>query len=112
MTVIGTVKDITTDYVINAAGNSLDIAHSIDLAKEYTDLHFRGRILDSFHKNMVTLPEGVFIRTHDIQSILLDPHWIIRNDGRCEVGPNAVPVFGPYSYTLYDNLKNVAPKLF
>jgi L-2-hydroxyglutarate oxidase len=42
----------------------------------------------------------------------LDPHWIIRSDGRCEVGPNAVPVFGPYSYNLYDNLKNAIPKIF
>ena len=31
MTIIGTVEDITTDYIINAAGgNSLDIAHSFD----------------------------------------------------------------------------------
>jgi L-2-hydroxyglutarate oxidase len=28
------------------------------------------------------------------------------------VGPNAVPVFGPYSYTSLDNLKNVVPKIF
>jgi L-2-hydroxyglutarate oxidase len=41
----------------------------------------------------------------------LDPHWIIRNDGRCEVGPNAVPVFGPYSYNLYNNLKDALPKI-
>jgi L-2-hydroxyglutarate oxidase len=41
----------------------------------------------------------------------LDPQWIVRSDGRCEVGPNAVPVFGPYSYTTYDNLKNVVPKI-
>lgn len=42
----------------------------------------------------------------------MDPHWIIRSDGRCEVGPNAVPVFGPYSYNIYDNLKNAVPKIF
>ena len=41
----------------------------------------------------------------------LDPHWIIRSDQTCEVGPNAVPVFGPYSYNFYDNLKNVIPKI-
>jgi L-2-hydroxyglutarate oxidase len=42
----------------------------------------------------------------------LDPHWIRRTDGRCEIGPNAVPVFSPYSYNLADNLKNVVPKIF
>ncbi|HET7404869.1 MAG TPA: FAD-dependent oxidoreductase, partial [Candidatus Bathyarchaeia archaeon] len=28
----------------------------------------------------------------------LDPHWIVRADGRREIGPNAVPVAGPYTY--------------
>ena len=30
---------------------------------------------------------------------------------RCEVGPNAVPVFSPYAYRWSDNLKNAIPKI-
>src|SRR3989441_13048052 len=28
----------------------------------------------------------------------LDPHWIVRADGRREIGPHAGPVPGPYTY--------------
>jgi L-2-hydroxyglutarate oxidase len=42
----------------------------------------------------------------------LDPHWIVRIDGRCEVGPNAVPVFGPYAYDWSKNLRYILPKIF
>jgi (S)-2-hydroxyglutarate dehydrogenase len=36
-------KNYVTKYLINAAGgNAVDIAHSMKVAGEYTDLHFRG----------------------------------------------------------------------
>jgi L-2-hydroxyglutarate oxidase len=41
----------------------------------------------------------------------LDPHWIVRADGRREVGPNAVPVFGPYAYRFTRNLADMIPKI-
>ena len=41
----------------------------------------------------------------------LDPHWIVRVDGRCEVGPNAVPVFSPYGYNKSENIKEFIPKM-
>jgi L-2-hydroxyglutarate oxidase len=41
----------------------------------------------------------------------LDPHWIVRIDGRREVGPNAVPVFGPYAYNWTTNVKDFIPKV-
>src|SRR5262249_14161127 len=41
----------------------------------------------------------------------LDPHWILRVDGSREIGPNAVPVFSPYSYDWKINLKNSLPKI-
>jgi (S)-2-hydroxyglutarate dehydrogenase len=113
MTVIGTVKNITTDYVINAAGgNSLDIAHSVSLAKEYTDLHFRGEYWIAPQKYSNLTKRSIYSVPRYTEYPFLDPHWIIRSDGRCEVGPNAVPVFGPYSYNIYDNLKNAIPKIF
>jgi L-2-hydroxyglutarate oxidase len=113
MTIIGTVKNITTDYIINAAGgNSLDIAHSVSLAKEYTDLHFRGEYWIAPQKYNNLTKRSIYSVPRYTEYPFLDPHWIIRSDGRCEVGPNAVPVFGPYSYNIYDNLKNAVPKIF
>ena len=41
----------------------------------------------------------------------LDPHWIIRVDGNCEIGPNAVPVFSPYGYNKAENIKEFVPKM-
>lgn len=113
MTIIGTAKNITSDYVINAAGgNSLDIAHSVDLAKEFTDLHFRGEYLTAPPKYSNLTKRSIYSVPRYTDYPFLDPHWIRRTDGRCEIGPNAVPVFSPYSYNLADNLKNVIPKIF
>ena len=113
MTIIGTIKDITTDYIINATGgNSLDIAHNLGLAREYTDLHFRGEYWIAPQKYSNLTKRSIYSVPRYTEYPFLDPHWIIRSDGRCEVGPNAVPVFGPYSYNLYDNLKNAIPKIF
>lgn len=113
MTIKGTVKDITTDYVINATGgNSLDIAHNLNLAKEFTDLHFRGEYWIAPKKYNALTKRSIYSVPRNTEYPFLDPHWIIRSDGRCEVGPNAVPVFGPYTYTSYDNLMNVVPKIF
>ena len=113
MTIIGTVKDITTDYIINATGgNSLDLAHNLGLAREYTDLHFRGEYWMAPQKYSNLTKRSIYSAPRYTEYPFLDPHWIIRSDGRCEVGPNAVPVFGPYSYNLYDNLKNAVPKIF
>jgi L-2-hydroxyglutarate oxidase len=113
MTIKGTVKDIPTDYVINAAGgNSLDIAHNLDLAKEYTDLYFRGEYWIAPQNYNSLTKRSIYSIPRNTEYPFLDPHWIVRSDGRCEVGPNAVPVFGPYSYTSYDNFKNIIPKIF
>ena len=113
MTIKGTVKDIITDYVINATGgNSLDIAHNLNLAKEFTDLHFRGEYWIAPQKYNALTKSSIYSVPRNTEYPFLDPHWIVRSDGRCEVGPNAVPVFGPYAYTSYDNLMNVVPKIF
>ena len=113
MTIIGTAKNITSDYLINAAGgNSLDIAHSLNLAMDFTDLHFRGEYLIAPSKYSNLTNKSIYSVPRYTDYPFLDPHWIRRTDGRCEIGPNAVPVFSPYAYNLADNLKNVVPKLF
>jgi (S)-2-hydroxyglutarate dehydrogenase len=104
-------KIINSKYVINTAGgHSLDIARQLEIGLELFDLHFRGEYWKAPH-------EYENLTSHSIYSIpkrqnfpFLDPHWIIKADGHCEIGPNAVPVFGPYSYNLIDNFKNFLPK--
>ncbi|MDQ3869600.1 MAG: FAD-dependent oxidoreductase [Thermoproteota archaeon] len=106
-------KKINTEFLVNAAGgNSMDIAHSLGIAMEFTDLHFKGEY-------WIAPPEYNDLTKMSIYSVpkypeypFLDPHWIVRVDGRCEVGPNAVPVFGPYAYNLSKNLRCLIPKIF
>lgn len=91
--------DINASLLINCAGgDAVDIAHKCDLGLEYTDLHFRGDYWTInpdfgrlFKHNVYTVPEHMKFQ-------FLDPHLIIRADGRHEIGPNAVPVAGPENY--------------
>ncbi len=104
---------INTEFLINVAGgNALDIAHSMNLARSYTDFHFRGEYWQAptRYQNLTKLS------IYSVPSVpdypFLDPHWIVRVDGRREVGPNAVPVFSPYAYNWKTNLKWFIPKIF
>ncbi len=95
----GASSKISCDYAINAAGGrALDIAHMVNVAEEYADLHFRGEYW------VVGEPLSSKV-THNIYSIarykdfpFLDPHFIVRSNGRREIGPNAVLVSGPEAY--------------
>jgi len=102
-----------TKYLINAAGgNAVDIAHSMKVAGEYTDLHFRGEYWQAppeYH-NLTKL--SIYTVPKYPEYPFLDPHWIVRVDGKREVGPNAVPVFSPYAYSLGTNIRHLIPKLF
>lgn len=111
---IGTGHDnaITARYVVNAAGgNSIDIAHLMGVAKEYTDIHFRGEYWESPQQYHDLTRLSVYSVPKHPEYPFLDPHWIVRADGRREVGPNAVPVFGPYAYSWPRNLADMVPKL-
>ena len=106
-------KIINTDFLINVAGgNALDIAHSMNLAHSYTDFHFRGEYWQAptRYQNLTKLS------IYSVPSVpdypFLDPHWIVRADGRREIGPNAVPVFSPYAYNWNTNMKYFIPKIF
>ena len=104
--------EVNADYLVNAAGgNSMDIAHMIGIAETYTDLHFRGEYWQAplqYH-DMTKL--SIYSVPKHSEYPFLDPHWIVRADGRREVGPNAVPVFGPYAYTWRKNLADMLPKI-
>jgi len=93
---------ITANLIINCAGgNSLDIAKMFGMAQEYSDLHFRGEywIAQKEYTNLVKTNVYSVAKFKDFP--FLDPHWILRIDGRSEVGPNAVPVPSPETYSGY-----------
>lgn len=105
-------KNIEAQFVVNAAGgNAVDIAHSMNVAKEYTDLHFRGEYWQAPEQYHDLTKLSIYSVPKNPEYPFLDPHWIVRADGRREVGPNAVPVFGPYAYTLGRNLASMIPKM-
>jgi (S)-2-hydroxyglutarate dehydrogenase len=104
---------ISVNFLINAAGgNAVDIAHRMELATEYTDLHFRGEYWQAPIEYKDLTKMSVYSVPKYPEYPFLDPHWIVRIDGRREVGPNAVPVFGPYAYNLSNNLRYFIPKIF
>ena len=105
--------NITTNLIINCAGgHSLDIAKMLGVAQEYSDLHFRGEywLAQKEHTNLVRT--NVYSVTKFKDFPFLDPHWILRIDGRSEVGPNAVPVPSPETYSGYiGNAETLISKL-
>ena len=92
-------EPIRAKFVVNCAGgSSLRIAHMLGLGMDLCDLNFRGEYWQIG-------PEWSFLASRNIYTVaqhpelpFLDPHWIVRADGRREIGPNAVPVAGPYTY--------------
>ena len=76
----------------------MDIAHLFGVGLEYTDLHFRGEYWQASAEKAGLVNTNIYSVPRHPELPFLDPHWIVRADGRREVGPNAVPVAGPYTY--------------
>ncbi|MDE1767020.1 MAG: FAD-dependent oxidoreductase [Thaumarchaeota archaeon] len=105
-------ETIETGFVINAAGGmSVDIAHAMGVARNLTDIHFRGEYwqADGIYSNLTQV--SVYSVPKHSEYPFLDPHWIVRHDGRCEVGPNAVPIFSPYGYGFAENIREFPSKI-
>jgi L-2-hydroxyglutarate oxidase len=104
--------EIFADFIINAAGGeAIDIAHKIGIAKKLTDVHFRGEYWKAPKEYNNLTKTSVYSVPEYSDYPFLDPHWIIRVDGSCEIGPNAVPVFSPYGYNKTENVKEFIPKM-
>lgn len=87
------------DLIINAAGNkSIDLAHQVGIQKDFSILYFRGEYwkVDSDLNGFVK--RNIYSVADNPEFPFLDPHLILRPEGSLEIGPNAVPVGGPYSY--------------
>ena len=103
---------IQTNFLINAAGGmSIDIAHNMNVRPDLTDIHFRGEYWQAEPEYQNLTKTSVYSVPKHPEYPFLDPHWIVRSDGRCEVGPNAVPVFSPYGYTISENMKQMPSKV-
>ena len=104
--------EINAKFLINAAGGeAVDIAHSVDVAKKFTDVHFRGEYWKAPTEYNKLTKSSVYSVPEFPDYPFLDPHWIIRVDGSCEIGPNAVPVFSPHGYDATENIKEFIPKM-
>ncbi|MBI4135798.1 FAD-dependent oxidoreductase [Candidatus Uhrbacteria bacterium] len=86
-------------YIINCAGGAaLNIAHMMGLAKEYADINFRGEYLIIEGESAGLASRNIYSVPRHSDFPFLDPHYVVRADGRVEIGPTAIPVFGPYAY--------------
>jgi L-2-hydroxyglutarate oxidase len=103
---------IFAKFLINAAGGeAVDIAHNVGVAEKVTDVHFRGEYWKVPKEYSNLTKTSVYSVPEFPDYPFLDPHWIIRVDESCEIGPNAVPVFSPYGYNKAENIKEFIPKM-
>ena len=68
---------------------------------QYSSLHFRGEYWIAREQYTNLVKTNVYSVPNYPDFPFLDPHWIIRSDGKSEVGPNAVPVASPEIYSGY-----------
>lgn len=105
-------KEVFAKFLINAAGGeAMDIAHDVGLGEKLTDVHFRGEYWKAPKEYNSLTKTSIYSVPEFPDYPFLDPHWIIRVDGSCEIGPNAVPVFSPYGYDKTENFKEFLPKM-
>ena len=103
---------VVADFVVNAAGGeAVDIAHMMGAGLEYTDVHFRGEYWRAPREYENLTSTSVYSAPEFPEYPFLDPHWVVRSDGSCLVGPNAVPVFSPYGYGTAENARTLLPKI-
>ena len=107
-------ETIRTRFLLNCAGgNSMRIAHMLELGREYADLNFRGEYWEVGQQWAYLASRNIYTVAQHPELPFLDPHWIVRADGRREIGPNAVPVAGPYTYRgFFKNPSEAIKKIF
>jgi (S)-2-hydroxyglutarate dehydrogenase len=105
---------ISAEFVVNAAGGgSIDIAHKLGLAKEYTDLHFRGEYWLVEEPFASKVSRNIYSVARFKEYPFLDPHLIVRASGLREIGPNAVLVSSPWAYKgLSEKRLQILQKMF
>ncbi len=85
--------------LVNAAGaGALRIAHMLGSAREYSALYFRGEYWFVDEPFASKVGRNVYTPPKYPEFPFLDPHFVVRCDGRRQIGPNAVLVSSPYAY--------------
>lgn len=93
---------LTSNFMINcAASNSLVIAHQLGLAKEYSNLYFRGEYWVEDGQTSDSIKTNIYAVPTYSKFPFLNPHLIKRANGETHVGPNAALVIGPEIYEGY-----------
>jgi L-2-hydroxyglutarate oxidase len=106
-------SSIECKFLINCAGgHSLDVAKKLDVALDYSVLHFRGEYWIAQNQCANLVNTNIYSVAKFANFPFLDPHWIKRANGQTEIGPNAVPVADPETYSGYvGNVSNTLSKL-
>lgn len=111
-TVTKNILNISCNFLINAGGgNSLKIANSMGIATEFINLHFKGEYWIAPDEYNHLTNHSIYTVPNNSKFPFLDPHWIKRVNGICEIGPNALPVFSYDSYKFKRNIRNLIPKI-
>lgn len=111
-TVNGKPTVVRSSFAINAAGgDSLKLAHGLGLAEKYAVLHFRGDYWVVNDTYRTGIRHNIYTVPRHKKFPFLDPHFVIRHDGRKEVGPTATLVGSPYDYTDTPDQKSLALKI-
>ncbi|MBI2552460.1 FAD-dependent oxidoreductase [Candidatus Uhrbacteria bacterium] len=101
----GGEEGLRAHYMVNCAGGAaLKIAHLMGVAREFADLNFRGEYLIVEGESARLALRNVYSVPRHTDFPFLDPHYVVRVDGRVEIGPSAVPVFGSYAYRGVGNV--------
>jgi L-2-hydroxyglutarate oxidase len=110
----GGQPSLETKFLINCAGgNAVDIAHLFGVGMEYTDLHFRGEYWQAEGEKAGLVNTNIYSVPRHAELPFLDPHWIVRADGRREIGPNAVLVAGSRTYDgFFSSVGELVGKVF
>jgi L-2-hydroxyglutarate oxidase len=100
-------------FLINCGGgHALGLAKKMGLAQGYSALHFRGEYWVADQKSASLVNTNVYSVAKFSNFPFLDPHWIKRANGQTEIGPNAVPVAEPETYSGYvGNIPKTLSKL-
>lgn len=109
-----TTRIINCKFMINAAGGgAIDIAHAMSTGRQYTDLHFRGEYWIVDDEFGTRIRRNIYSVARHKEFPFLDPHFVVRANGRREVGPNAVLVADPFAYSgLSSKRRELIRKLF
>lgn len=106
-------SSIECGFLINCAGgHAIDVAKNMGIGHEYSVLHFRGEYWVAQQPCANLVNTNIYSVAKFANFPFLDPHWIKRANGRTEIGPNAVPVADPETYSGYvGNIPKTLSKL-